>query len=123
MPGWGRRPGVHNVAESLDAADTDGAGLLGNLVLARIASAARPIDKGEIAADLSPFAGAQTPASRWREAVVEAIDAPKPGGLAATSAGAAAAARFLGVGGSVALTWEKACNVWLIAKALGRRRA
>src|SRR5262245_36652650 len=47
MPGWGRRPGVHKVAESLDAADAEGAGLLGNLVLARIASAARPIDKGE----------------------------------------------------------------------------
>jgi hypothetical protein len=122
---------VHKVAESLDAADAERAGLLRNLVLARIASAAHPIDKGEIAADLSPFAGAQTPASRWREAVEEAIDAlaaagriaPKPGGLAATSAGAADASKFLGVAASVPLTWEKACNVWLIAKALARRRA
>src|SRR5262245_37642383 len=105
--------------------------LLGNLVLARIASAARPIDKGEIAADLSVFAGAQTPASRWRDAVEKAIDAvvragriaPKPGGFAATTPGAAAAARFLGVSANAPLTWEKACNVWLVAKALDRKRA
>jgi hypothetical protein len=99
-------------------------------VLARIACAARPIDRGEIAADLSFLAGAQMPAWRWREAVEAAIQAlsragqvaPKPGGYRASAAGAAVAARFLGVGSNVSMTWERACSMWLIAKALGERR-
>src|SRR5262245_42651546 len=112
------------------AIDAQGGDPLRDLVLARIASAARPIDKGEIGADLSFLAGAQMPASRWRESIEGAIVAlsaagqvaPRPGGYAATDTGAAAAARLLGVGTSVALTWEKACSLWLIAKALGERR-
>src|SRR5262245_31545860 len=110
--------------------DAQGGYPLRDLVLARIASAARPIDKGEIAADLSFVAAPQMPASRWRETVVGAIEAlsvagrviRKPGGYAATPAGTAAAARFLGVASSVLLTWEKVCNMWLIARALGERR-
>ena len=118
------------VAEKRTASDAQGGDPLRDLVLVRIASAARPIDKGEIAADLSFLAGAQMPASRWRDTVVGAIRAlsaarqvaPKPGGYAATPAGTAAAARFLGVAPSVPLTWERTCNMWLIAKALGERR-
>jgi hypothetical protein len=121
---------VTKVAEKPTASDAQGGDPLRDLVLARIASAARPIDKGEIAADLSFLAGAQMPASRWRETVEGAIRAlsgagqvaHKPGGYAATPAGAAAAARLLGVGSGVTLTWEKACSMWLIAKALGERR-
>jgi hypothetical protein len=102
-----------------------------NLVLARIASSGGGLEKGEIAADLSVFAGPELPASRWREAVQGAIDGlaadrlidPKRGGIVATAAGTAAAARFLGVAASTSLTWEKALNVWLIAKAFGQRRA
>ena len=118
------------VAEKRIAPDAQGGDPLRDLVLARIASAARPIDKGEIAADLSFLAGAQMPASRWRETVAGAIGAlsaagevaAKPGGYAASPAGAAAAARFLGVAPGVPLTWEKACSMWLIARALGERR-
>ena len=118
------------VAEKRTASHARGGEPLRDLVLARIASAARPIDKGEIAADLSFLAGPQMPASLWRESVEGAIKAlsgagqvaHKPGGYAATPAGAAAAAGLLGVGTSVTLTWEKACSMWLIAKALGERR-
>ncbi len=118
------------VAEKRIQSEGHGWGPLRNLVLARIACAARPIDKGEIAADLSFLAGAQMPASRWRETVEGAIEAlsgagqvvRKPGGYAATAAGAAVAARFLGVPSGVDLTWERACSMWLIARALGERR-
>jgi hypothetical protein len=120
---------VHKPAERPLPPVSETENLLGNLVLTRIASAARPVDKGEIAADLSVFAGAQMPALRWREAVGSAIEAlaaagriaPRPGGFAATLAGTAAAARFLGVAASTPLTWEKACSDWLIAKALRPR--
>ncbi len=122
---------MHKVAGKLLPLNAEGDDPLGDLVLARIASAACPVDKGEIAADLSVFAAAQMPAARWREAVEGAIGAltaggriaSKPGGFAATAAGTAAAARFLGVAASTPLAWEKACNVWLIAKALGQRKA
>jgi hypothetical protein len=112
------------------APEADGAGRLAMLALARIAGAGRPVDKGEVAADLSPFADAQMPASRWREAVEAEVAAlaaagsiaPAPGGFAATAAGRAAAARFLGAPAGAALAWEKALGVWLVAKALGLRR-
>ncbi|HEY7551258.1 MAG TPA: hypothetical protein VH913_17300 [Hyphomicrobiaceae bacterium] len=121
---------MHKVADKLPAADAGTQNPLGRLVLVRIAGATRPVDKGEIAADLSIFAGAQMPASRWRASVEGALDAlsddglitPKPGGFAATAAGAAAAARFLDVSASTPLTWERACNEWLIAKAVGQRK-
>jgi hypothetical protein len=89
------------------------------------------LDKGMIAADLAPFAGPQMPASRWRGVVDAALDgltaaglvtAAKPGGFLASKAGGAAAARFLGAPASATLTWDQACNVWLIAKALGMRK-
>jgi hypothetical protein len=122
---------VHKVADKLPPSDAGGQDPRGHLVLVRIAGAARPVDKGEIAADLSVFAGAQMSASRWRETVEGALGglsasgliAPKPGGFAVTAAGASAAARFLGVAASTPLTWEKACSEWLIAKALGQRKA
>ena len=118
------------VAEKRNASEAQSGDPLRDLVLARIACAARPIDKGEIAADLSFLAGAQMPASRWRETVEGAIEAlaatgqvaPKPGGYAATAAGTGAAARFLSVAASTALTWEKASSLWLVAKALDERR-
>jgi hypothetical protein len=121
---------VHKVADKLPPTDAGGQGPLVRLVLVRIAGAARPVDKGEIAADLSVFAGAQMSASRWRASVEGALDAlyadrliaPKPGGFAATAAGTGAAARFLGISAGAPLTWEKACNEWLIAKALGQRK-
>jgi hypothetical protein len=83
-----------------------------------------------IAADLAMFAGPQMPASHWRKAVDGAIQrlaaaglvAAKPGGLRATSAGTAAAARFLGTPAHATLAWDQACNVWLVAKTLGARR-
>jgi hypothetical protein len=110
-----------------EAAGTD---RLRSLVLARIASSGRGVEKGEIAADLSVFAGPEVPASRWREAVRGAIEGltadrlidPKPGGIVATPAGTAAAAKFLGVSASTSPTWEKALNVWLIARAFGQQR-
>jgi hypothetical protein len=122
---------VHKVADKPIPADTGSDGPLESLVLARIASAARPVDKGEIAADLSVFAAAQVPASRWRASVDGAIAAlraagqvvPRPGGFEATPAGTAAAARYLGIAASTPLSWDKACNVWLVAKALGQRKA
>ena len=118
------------VAQKRSLSRAEGGDPLRDLVLARVASTARPIDRGEIGADLSFLAGAQVPASRWREAVAVAVGAlsaaghivGKPGGYVATPAGTAAAAKFLGVASSVPLTWEKASNVWLIAKALGERR-
>jgi hypothetical protein len=121
---------VHKVADKLLPSDAGVQDPLRHLVLVRIASAARPVDKGEIAADLSVFAGAQMSASRWRASVEGALDAlyadrliaPKPGGFATTAAGASAAARFLGISASAPLTWEKACSEWLIARALGQRK-
>jgi hypothetical protein len=121
---------VTKVAEKRNGSEAQGANPLRDLVLVRIACAARPVDKGEIAADLSFLAGAQIPASRWRETVEATIEAltaagqvaPKPGGYAATAAGTGAAVRFLCVPASTALTWEKASSLWLIAKALGERR-
>ncbi|MBO0766260.1 MAG: hypothetical protein J2P50_16955, partial [Hyphomicrobiaceae bacterium] len=121
---------MHKVADKLPPANAGGEDLLGHLVLVRIAGAARPVDKGEIAADLSVFAGAQMPASRWRATVEGGLEvlsatrliAPKPGGFAATTAGARVAARFLGVAATAPLTWEKACSEWLIAKALGQHK-
>jgi hypothetical protein len=121
---------VHKVAQKPIPPDAGGESLLGSLVLVRIASATRPVDKGEIAVDLSLFAGTQTPASRWRTAVEGALDTlaaagrigPQPGGFLATAAGSSAAAKFLGVAPSTPLTWEKAYNIWLIARALGQRK-
>jgi hypothetical protein len=107
---------------------------LGSLVLARIASARSGLDsgldRGVLAADLAMFAGPQMPTSHWRKAVAGAIErcasagliAAKPGGLMATPAGTAAAVRFLGAPAHAALAWDQACNVWLIAKALGMMR-
>ncbi|MFZ1105521.1 MAG: hypothetical protein WAN86_22135, partial [Hyphomicrobiaceae bacterium] len=107
---------------------------LGSLVLARIASARSGLDsgldRGVLAADLAMFAGPQMPASQWRKAVEGAIErlasagliAAKPGGLMATPAGTAAAVRFLGTPAHATLAWDQACNVWLIAKALGVKR-
>ena len=96
---------MHKVAEKPMPADAGSDDTLASLVLARIASAARPVDKGEIAADLSVFAAAQVPASRWRAAVERAIGAlkadgqvaPRLGGFEATPSGTAAAAKFLGI--------------------------
>ncbi len=121
---------MSKVAQKRIPTHVQGGDPLRDLVLARVASAARPIDRGEIGADLSFLAGAQIPASHWRETVAAAIGTlsaaghivRRPGGFVATPAGTAAAARFLGVASGASLTWEKACNVWLIAKALGERR-
>jgi hypothetical protein len=121
---------VHKVAEKPLAAGAGSADRLEDLVLVRIASAPGGVDRGEIAADLALLAGPQMPASRWRAAVERAIEvqltagriAPQTGGFVATKAGAAVAAKFLGVTAGAALVWEQACNVWLIAKALGLRK-
>jgi hypothetical protein len=111
-------------------ASAEDAGRLGNLVLARIACARSGVEKGVIAADLAPLAGPQMSAAGWRGAVNRAIDdlaaadliIARPGGLVATPAGAGAAASFLGAPARSALTWDRACGLWLIAKALGLRR-
>jgi hypothetical protein len=95
-----------------------------------VASGPRGVDKGVIAADLAQFAGPQMPASRWRGAVEAAIEAlaaagliaAGPGGLAATPRGDAALARFLGTAAGPSLTWDRTCNLWLVAKALGLRK-
>lgn len=114
--------------------EAETADTLGNLVLARIASARTRmdpgLDKGVIAADLAPFAGPQMPASQWRRAVEATIErltaaeliAAAPGGLEATERGAAAAARVLGAPPRASISWSQMCNLWLIAKALGVRR-
>jgi hypothetical protein len=123
---------VHKVAaKPLPAQEAEKDDMLGSLVLARIASARSGLDKGVIAADLAVFAGPQMPASQWRKRVEGAIErllsagliVTGPGGLVATAGGSAAAARFLGTPGKGAPAWEQACNVWLIAKALGVRKA
>ena len=125
---------MHKVAGKPLPTEADKDDTLGSLVLARIASArsglASGLDRGVLAADLAMFAGPQMPASHWRKAVEGAIErlasarliAAKPGGLMATPAGAAAAVRFLGAPAHATLAWDQACNVWLIAKALGVRR-
>jgi hypothetical protein len=125
---------VHKVAGMPLPTEADKDDTLGSLVLARIASApsglGSGLDRGVLAADLAMFAGPQMPASHWRKAVDRAIErlgsarliAAKPGGLMATPAGMAAAARFLGAPARAMLAWEQVCNVWLMAKALGVKR-
>jgi hypothetical protein len=110
-------------------ADTDDT--LGSLVLTRLAGTRSGLDKGMIAADLAMFAGPQMPAAHWRRAMEGAIErlaaagliAAGQGGLTATQAGTAAAVRFLGAPANTALAWDRVCNVWLVAKALGVKRA
>ncbi|HEX5958459.1 MAG TPA: hypothetical protein VFY92_07370, partial [Hyphomicrobiaceae bacterium] len=115
-------------------AEAERADRLQKLVLARIAGV-RPgvdkgVDKGVIAADLAAFAGPQMPATRWRaavEAAIEALAAAKliagaPAGFTVTKAGATAVAKFLGAPVSSGVTWDQACNLWLVAKALNVRK-
>ena len=77
------------------------------------------------------LASPRAPASHWRGAIDRAIEAlasaglvtVAPAGLQASEAGIAAAAAFLGVQGDLPRSWQQACDVWLIARALGWQRA
>jgi hypothetical protein len=121
---------VHKVAAMPVPTEAENADRLGNLVLVRVASARSGVEKGVIAADLAPLAGPQMSTSRWRSAVDGAIDtllsakliAARAGGFVATPTGTAAAVKFLGAPARSAVTWDRACGLWLIAKALGLRR-
>src|SRR5262249_34499037 len=101
---------------------------LASLVLVRVATETRPVARSDIVADLAVVGGQRPSAPPWRAVVDRAIEslagagliAVTPAGPAATEAGIAAAAAFLG---GVPHSWRQVCDLWLIAKALGWQRA
>jgi hypothetical protein len=121
---------VQEAAHATHAVGAGGIDRFASLVLLRIATGAR-IARSEIAADLAGFVNLRAPASQWRGAVDQAIEAlagagliaAGPTGLQASEAGVAAAAAFLGVPGDLPRSWPQARDVWLIARALGWQRA
>jgi len=119
---------VQKAAHATHSAGVGAGGIdrFAGLVLVRIATGAR-IARSEIAADLAGIVNLRAPASQWRGAVDQAIEAlagagliaAGPTGLQASEAGVAAAAAFLGVPGDLPRSWLQARDGWLIAKALG----
>ena len=119
---------MQKAAEASIPDGVGGADRLASLVLVRIAVEVHGVAKGEIAADLAVLAGPRQPA--WRGVVEQTIEALASAGLVAvksvgveaSEAGAAAAAKFLGAAGELPRAWQQACDLWLIAKALGWQR-
>jgi hypothetical protein len=103
---------------------------LGSLVLVRIATEADGIARSEVAVDLAPLVNPRPAAPQWRGTIDRAIEALAGAGLIATAdghlqaseTGVEAAARFLAMPGELPRSWERVCDVWLVAKALGWRR-
>lgn len=104
-----------------------GADRLRHLLLVRIGAAVRGATKAEVAADLAPLAGHRLSPARWRaiaEREIEALAAAglvtaRSGRMEASEAGAAQAARFLGLKGDLPRVWSDLRDVRLVAKALG----
>jgi hypothetical protein len=121
---------VQKAAEKRVPAPSGDINRLKLLVLVRTTSAGCDLAKSEIVADLAPLAGPRLSAPQWRRAVERAIEAlacedlisAEAEGYRASEAGAAAAAKFLGVAGGVPRSWNEVCDLWLIAKALGAPR-
>ena len=120
-------------AAVLEKASADGAldsDRLSAVVLVHIAGAARGTAKGDIADSLAPLVAHRLPAARWRAFLDREADSLAAAGLvtiadgriAASAAGAARAAIFLGLKGSLPRSSDDLLNVRLIAKALGLER-
>ncbi len=99
------------------------------VVLVRIAGTGQGVPRADIAEDLGPLVSHRLAASRWRALLDREIDALAAAGLvtateshiAATEAGAARAAIFLGLKGGLPRSHD-ALDVRLLAKALGLER-
>jgi hypothetical protein len=99
------------------------------VVLVRVAGAARGVTATEIADDLAPLTSHRVAPTRWRAMLEEEIAALAAAGLvgsaegrvAASEAGVARAAIFLGLKGSLPRAWD-VLEVRLVAKALGLER-
>jgi hypothetical protein len=124
--GWVQKAAVLEMPFPSSAA---GADRLRQLVLVRIA-AGRGVAKAEVAADLAPFAKPDLPPGQWQARVEREIEYLAAAGLVtvrgdrleAGEAGAAQAARFLGIRGALPRAWGEVRDVRLVAKALARER-
>ncbi|HJZ44436.1 MAG TPA: hypothetical protein VJ233_11985 [Hyphomicrobiaceae bacterium] len=100
------------------------------ILLVRIASASDGVSKAELVGDLAPLAAHRLPAGHWRALIEREVAAladagliaSKAGRIAATEAGVARAAIFLGLKGSLPRSWGDVRDVRLVAKALGLER-
>jgi hypothetical protein len=109
------------------ALDTD---RLRAFLLVRIASAEDGLSKTRLAADLAPLAALRLSAAQWRSLIAREIEALADAGLtsvagtrlAASEAGIARAAIFLGLKGALPRSWDEVHEVRLVAKALGLER-
>ena len=96
------------------------------VVLVRIASAGG-LAQAQVADDLAPLVSHRLPAARWRSLLDREIDALEIAGLItaggsrieASEAGRVRSAIFLGLKSNLPRSWDEACNVRLVAKALG----
>lgn len=99
--------------------------VLDDIALARIACAGGAT-RAQLVRDLGPLITGKLSTGEWRQAAEAGVARLLAGGLvqdsrgrlAATKAGATAAARFLGTK-DVEAPWSEQRDVWLIAKALG----
>ena len=120
-------------AAVLEKASPDGAldsDRLSAVVLVHVAAAGRGATKPEFADSLGPLVSHRLPAARWRALLDREVDALVAAGLvaiadgriAASEAGTARTAIFLGLKGSLPRSAGDLINVRLIAKALGLER-
>jgi hypothetical protein len=117
-------------SQDIDGAVTAGHDGLRQLVLVRIASAARGSSKADIAADLAAIANPGLGNAQWQAEVDRHIQALAGTGLAiasatrveASDAGLTQAARFLGVKRGFPRVWSEVRDVRLVARALGLQR-
>ena len=99
------------------------------LVLIRIACA-DGLSRSNLATDLAPLLAHRLPLAHWRLLMEREIEALSDAGLTrllgsllkASDAGAARAAIFLGLKGTLTRSWEEVHDVRLVAKALGAER-
>ncbi|KAB2918352.1 MAG: hypothetical protein F9K29_08410 [Hyphomicrobiaceae bacterium] len=105
-------------------------GRVREIVLVRVASAARGAAKGDVAGDLATIVAQRLSASQWRTLLEQEVDNLLAAGfvtvtgsrIEATDAGSAHATAFLGFKGNLPRSWNELRDVRLIAKALGLQR-
>jgi hypothetical protein len=118
------------VLEMPDASASVDAERVRDIVLVRVASAARGVARADLVADLAGIVGHRLSARQWRallEGAIEALAAvghvsQRAGRIEAGEAGAARAAQFLGLKGNLPRHWAELRDERLVAKALGLQR-
>jgi hypothetical protein len=101
------------------------------ILLVRIAGAAHGLSLASLADELAPLAAHRLTPAQWRTLAAGEVEALAAAGLiervaggcvAATPAGVARTAMFLGVKGNLPRAWQHLHEVRLVAKALGLER-